>query len=648
MPTRRSFLQSTGAALLALAGGSASSAPSGTYDAFEKTLSELQADLTAGRTSAAELVAFYLRRIVAYDQAGPSINAVLFVNPRALADARALDEERRRRGPRGPLHGIPVLLKDNFDTKDMPTTAGCLGLSRARPAADAFQVRRLRQAGAVMLGKANLHELALGLTTFSSLGGQTLDPYDLTRAPGGSSGGSGAATAANFAAFTMGTDTSGSIRIPSSHNSIVGLRPSAGLSSRAGIVPFGHTQDTGGPMARCVADIALVLDSTVGYDASDPITGTAAGKIPRTYTSSLDHDALRGARIGVLTEFFGTAPEDQEVGVIVRGAVDEMKRAGATAVDIALPDLPARLAASNLLFQELGFYLGEYLKTAPGSAVSSIDDLLTSGLHSAQLRAILENARAQPADYLASDDYRRRLAARVSLGSAVVKLMDDDRLDAIAYPTTRRTAPAVGGNQIGSNAALSAQTGFPAITVPAGFTQAGFPVGLELLGRQFGEPTLIALAFSYEQATRHRRAPANTPRLGEPVPARPVATTADAAATRLLFIATATGSQSVPPSGVTFRVAATFKFDARSRSLDYELVPSGAADQIGGVYLHRRGGGPNGGVVCVLAKSLKSRAAGSVQLSEPEAADLEAGKCYVSAVSRRSPRLSARANLVVA
>src|SRR6185503_7163723 len=276
-------------------------------------------------TTSVELVRFYLRRIEAFDQAGPRLNAVIALNPRAEAVAAALDAERRRGRTRGPLHGVPVLLKDNLETKDMPTTGGCLALSGRVPREDAFQVRRLREAGAVILGKVNLHELALGLTTVSSLGGQTRDPYDLSRAPGGSSGGSAVAAAANFAAFTIGTDTSGSIRIPSSHNNVVGLRPSLGLSSRTGIIPFGHTQDTGGPIARTVEDIALILDVTAGYDPADPTTAASRGKVPRTYTSSLKRNALQSARVGVLTEFFGTAPEDAVVGTVVRRAIGEMR-----------------------------------------------------------------------------------------------------------------------------------------------------------------------------------------------------------------------------------------------------------------------------------------------------------------------------------
>lgn len=645
--TRRSFLRTAGV-LVALTCGKGRSDGSASYDAFEKSLADLQADMTSGRTTAAELVQFYLRRIAAYDQAGPALNAVICVSPHAMADARALDRERRRRGPRSPLHGIPVLLKDNYDTRDMPTTGGSLGLYGAQPQADAFQVQRLRQAGAVMLGKVNLHELALGLTTLSSLGGQTLDPYDVTRAPGGSSGGSGVAAAANFAAFTMGTDTSGSIRIPSSHNGIVGLRPSAGLSSRAGIIPFGHTQDTGGPMARSVSDIAIVLDATVGYDPNDPITETGNGKIPRTYTSSLRRDALQGARIGVLTELFGGDADDQEVATIVRTAIGDMKKQGATAVDVAVPNLAAHLMASNLLTQELKFFLGDYLKKAPGASVASVEELLASGLHSAQLAGFLEGANRQPADYLTSDEYRARLDARRALGQAIVRVMDDSRLDALAYPTTRRIAPAVGGNQIGSNAGLAAQTGFPAITVPAGFTAGGFPVGVELLARQFAEPTLIALAYSYEQATRHRRPPSTTPRLQQEAPraAASALPTPDSGSRRV--VVTATGAQAIPPSPVPFRVTARLAFNDRTLELVYDLEPSGVAtDQIAGVYLHRRAARPNGGVAHILTKSLKAQRSGKIKLLDAEAADLKAGKCYISAISKTHPRLSARADVVL-
>ncbi len=648
--TRRLFLQSAGAALIVIGGPSnnARSVFAAAFDPHEKSIDEIQAALAAGQTSSAQLVRFYLERIAAYDQAGPRLNAVLHVNPRAVADARALDTERAKRGPRGPLHGIPVLVKDNYETKDMPTTGGSLALLGNVTREDAFQVRKLREAGAIILGKVNLHELALGLTTVSSFGGQTLNPYDPTRAPGGSSGGSGVAAAANFATFTMGTDTSGSIRIPSSHNAIVGLRPSAGLSSRAGIIPFGHTQDTGGPMARTVADVAIVLDATVGYDPADPVTAASTGRIPTSYRVSLRRESLKGARIGVLNEFFGTALEDQDVGSITRRAVDEMGMQGAIAVDVTIPNLAAQLAASNLLSQELKFYLGDYLKNSPGSFVKSVEELLASGLHAFSLQGILDVANAQPDEYLSSDEYKNRIAARGVLGQAILTVMNDNRLDAIVYPTARRIAPQVGANQIGSNAGLSAQTGFPAITVPAGFTPNGFPVGVEMLGRPFAEPTLLGLAFAYEQATKWRRSPSTTPPLGETRPRlEAVDPSSDTGSGSRRMVVTATGAQSVPPSDVPFSVTARFSFNDQTRQLGYEVMLSGASrNQIGGTYLHRRASRPNGGVAYILAKASASKISGKVTLLEAEAADLKAGKFYVSAISKKNPRASARANIL--
>ena len=638
---RRSFLRISGAALAAIGVTvrKAHAQAGESFDVTEKSITQLQSAMASGQVTSEQLVLRYAARIKAYDQAGPRLNAVILINPRAASDARELDRERRERGPRGPLHGIPVLLKDNFDTADMPTTGGSLALVGIVPSQDAYQVRMLRRAGAVLLGKVNLHELALGLTTVSSYGGQTLDPYDRSRAPGGSSGGSGVAASACFAAFTMGTDTSGSIRIPSSHNSIVGLRPSLGVSSRAGIIPFGHTQDTGGPMARTVEDIALILDATVGYDAADPSTAASSGRIPRTYVSSLKAGALKSARIGVLTEFFGNAPEDGEVAAVVRRAIEEMKTQGATAIDVEVPDLAKLVAAANLLTQELKFYLGDYLKNAGGYA-SSVDELLESGLHSSSLQGILDIASAIPNDYLSSEDYKARLAARETLGSALTRVMDANRLDVIVYPTIRRIAPVVGGAQAGSNAALSANTGFPAISVPAGFTPGGFPVGVELIGRSFAEPTLLALAFDYEQATHHRRPPV----LDEATPAS--SSSREGESTLLRVDVTATGARSSPPSKVGFQAAARFTFNDQTRELTYEIRISGTASDVGGVYLHRRANRQNGGVAYVLAKSSTPRVTGSVTLTAAEATDLKAGKCYLAVISAKSPRLSARGDLV--
>jgi len=648
--TRRDLLKASAAAtlLMLLRTSAPRSAAAADFDVTEKSINELQAAMTAGQVSSVDLVHAYLKRIAAYDQQGPALNAVLYLNPNAVQMATELDNERAAGRTRGPLHGIPVLLKDNFDTSDMPTTGASVVLRGAQPAYDAFQVRKLREAGAVLLGKLNLHELALGLTTHSSLAGQTLNPYDLTRAPGGSSGGSGVAVAANFAAFAMGSDTAGSIRVPSSHNSIVGLRPTAGLSSRTGIIPFGHTQDTGGPMTRSVADIALVLDATVGYDPVDESTVIGRGKNPATYTASLKADALKGARIGVLNQLFGDAPEDREVGDVVRGALQEMRGQGATVVDVAVPDLTDQLAASSLLAQELKFYLGDYFQAQSGSFVSSVEEWIDSGLLSNTVEAFFRfvfQIWTQPDNYLSSDDYRNRLNARQTLASTLNKLMDDNKLDALAYPVTRRIAPLLGDNQVGNNAGLSAQSGFPAINAPAGFTPGGFPVGIELLGRAFAESTLLAVAYSFEQATHHRRPPQITP-AAIPAPTPAPEPSADTGPDSVTGTVRATGANAVPPADVPFAAQVQWSLNEATRQFGYQITVSGDAGAVAGAYLHRRlAEGPRGGIAHVLSKTSGESMIGKVTLTTAEVDALKVGNLYISLLSAETPLNSARADL---
>jgi Asp-tRNA(Asn)/Glu-tRNA(Gln) amidotransferase A subunit family amidase len=281
--------------------------------------------------------------------------------PRAREAADALDAERASGRVRGPLHGVPVLVKDNYETIEMPTAAGSIALASFHPARDAFLVQRLKTAGAVILGKTNMHELAAGIFTVGSRFGQTRNPYDLDRNPGGSSGGTGAAVAANFAAGGMGSDTCGSIRIPASHNNLVGLRGTQGLSSRNGIVPLSSTQDIGGPIARTVADLAIMLDATVGADPADASTTASAGHIPSSYRSALRADALKGARIGVVRSLFGNAPEDQEVTTVVQQALDGMKKAGAETIDVVVPGLDDLLRDSSMINHDFKFDLADYL-----------------------------------------------------------------------------------------------------------------------------------------------------------------------------------------------------------------------------------------------------------------------------------------------
>jgi amidase len=477
------------------------------FDVVERTIPELADAMKSGRVTSKALVQAYLARIDAYDHRGPGINALIALNPRALDDAEALDRERASRGPRGPLHGIPIIVKDNYDTADLPTTAGSIALKGSMAERDAFQVKKLRDAGVVIVGKANLHEFARGITTISSLGGQTRNPYDVTRNPGGSSGGTGAAIAANFAAAGMGTDTCGSIRYPSAHNSLVGLRPTLGLSSRSGIVPLALSQDVGGPLAKTVTDVAIVLDATVGADPADPVTSGSAGRIPPTYTASLNAGALNGARLGVLLRLFGDAPEDQRVGSVVRTAIEAMEQHGAKTVRVTSSDVPSDADGVSIIRHEFASNLNDYLRRTPKAPVRTHDEVVERHL----VIPALEQTFTRDAPSTDTDDYRAIVAKHDGQRAALIRLMDDEQVSALVYPTLRRTAAKIGEPQSGGNCAASAATGLPAITVPAGFADDGMPVGVEFLGRPYAEPQLLAIAYAFEQATHRRRPPLLTP-----------------------------------------------------------------------------------------------------------------------------------------
>ena len=477
----------------------------------EASILELQAAMEEGRVTSAELVDAYLTRIAAYDDAGPELNALLALNPNARSQAEQLDRERADRGPRGPLHGIPVILKDNFDTADMPTTAGSIALAGYIPPDDAFQVRRLRDAGAIILAKANLYEFALNWTTVSSLGGVTRNPYDPGRTPGGSSGGTAASVAASFAAVGWGTDTCGSIRLPASHNGLFGLRPTKGLSSIDGIVPLAHTHDVGGPMARTATDLAIALDATVGADPADPSTRALIGREPPSFVASLDVRALDGARLGVLSNYFGDRDLDPDVARVLHEALEAIRALGAELVEVEIPDLRQRLRGFSLERHEFKWDLMDYLVGNPNSPVTSLTQVLDR-------RLIHEDAIAQARRYeetpsRTTESYRRALAIGPPLRGSTERLLDDRNLDALLYPVVQRRPALLGESQRGSTCALSAATGLPALAVPAGLTDAGLPVGLELLGRRFDDARLVSLGFAFEEAASPRRPPPTTPRV---------------------------------------------------------------------------------------------------------------------------------------
>lgn len=555
------------------------------FPVVEAGILELQEALNSGRTSSVELVDAYLSRIAAYDDVEPNLNAVLRLNPEARRDAAALDRERAEGSSRGPLHGIPVLLKDNYDMRNMPTSGASLALAGLQPPDDAFQVRRLREAGAILLGKTNLHELASGITTVSSLGGQTRNAYDPARNPGGSSGGTGAAVAASFAAVGWGSDTCGSIRIPAALNNLFGLRPTHGLSSIDGILPLAHSQDTGGPLARTATDLAIALDVAVGPDPEDPATNVLEGRTLPSFQDSLDPEALRGARIGSLEPWLEGDEVDGEVAGTVRSALQTMEEAGAEIVAVEFPNLDERLERTSVIGQEFKFDLADYLAGIPDAPVDSLGEILERGLHHEALDGVLRAwNQTEERD---SEEYRERLRRQAALREAILRVLDEADLDALAYPTIRQPAAFIGAPATGSSCALSARSGLPALSMPAGFDDRGVPVGLELLGRPFEDAGLLTLGYAYERIATPREAPLRTPPLDElqqrPDPIRFGVSTGPGPGS---------GSAGAPDeANRRAGVLGTFSLDLPSGTLSYRIILSHIEpSRVHGVVLERRRG----------------------------------------------------------
>lgn len=511
-----------------LLGSLAPSSARAILDLDSATIADVNAAFNAGTLTAEKLVQMCLARIQAYDRQGPGLRAVITVNPRALDTARALDAERRTKGPRSPLHGIPVVLKDNIDTADMATTGGSVLLEGSVPPDDAFLVRKLRAAGAIIVAKTNLSEFASG-AAHGSLVGQILNPHDLTRTPSGSSGGSGAAIAAAYAVVGLGTDTGGSIRGPSTANGIVGLKPTHGLLSRDGIIPLALSFDTAGPMARSVYDVAATLGVMTGVDTADAATRKSEGRFETEYTKYLKADALKGARIGIARDFLG---QDPDVDWVVDAALDAMRREGATIVDVRFPRwlLDAKGEFYNAIrYPEFAAQIADYLATIGPSYPKNVDQLLQRATRVNTLRA--DGAGPNPGRWALMkreagsgtlEDYRYtsvRDHALPLVRTTVEGILTGQQLDAIVYPTaSRRPAliaapPEVPGGGSGSAANIANLSGFPDLIVPAGFTGDDLPVGLSFLGPAFSEGKLLALGYSFEQATRARRLPVHTPKL---------------------------------------------------------------------------------------------------------------------------------------
>jgi len=484
----------------------------------EATIAKVHRAMEEGVLTCRQLVEGYIARMDAYDKKGPSLNAVIKVNPKALEIADELDEEFKRKGFIGPLHGIPVLLKDNVDTGDMETTAGSLSLEGVIPPDDATITRRLKEAGAIILAKVNLHEFAVWGETVSSILGASVNPYDLTRTPGGSSGGTGAGIAANFGLVGIGTDTINSIRSPASACSLVGLRPTIGLVSRDGVIPYSLTQDTAGPITRTVEDAVRVLDVIAGYDPADPATAWSVGRKPSSYLGYLKRDGLQGKRIGILKSFFGTQPQHQEVNQRVMEGLKEMEKNGAVLVDIEENiDADYLVKEVSVHLYDLKEHLGQYLKDLGDLAqVHSLQDVVDSGKYHEGLE---DNLRQALSLDVGTPEYNERLIKRAALRDQITSIMAELQLDAIAYPHQKIPVVPLGDSQIERNGVIGSVTGFPACSLPAGFTSPtqtaplGVPVGIEILCREFDEPTLIEIAYGFEQATHYRKPPVSTPEL---------------------------------------------------------------------------------------------------------------------------------------
>jgi Asp-tRNA(Asn)/Glu-tRNA(Gln) amidotransferase A subunit family amidase len=483
----------------------------------EATIADVHREMRAGRLTARRLVERYLERIDAYDQRGPALNALITVNRDALRVADSLDALLARSGPIGPLHGIPVIVKDNYDTRDLPTTAGSLSLAGSIPPDDAFQVRRLREAGAIVLAKSNMAEFAFTPyeTVGSMLPGHTRNPYALDRTTAGSSGGTAAAVAANLGMVGLGTDTGNSIRGPSAHTALVGIRSTMGLTSRDGIAPLYLDRDVGGPMARTVADAVAVLDVIAGPDPADPVTAGSRERMPRRYADFLRADGLRGKRIGVVRQLAGAAATDPEVLLRFEEALRDLRAGGVTVVDpVAVPELDT--IRGSLWCGRFKPDIEAYLASrGPGAPVKSLDEIIRSGKFHPSIELRLRNfAEFEGVD---EDEGCRQAAANVpKLRAGVRRVLGSGRLDALVFPTWSHPPRRIGdlNTPHGNNSwQLSPPTGFPALTVPMGYVRGGLPTGLQILGDAWSEPVLIEIAYAYEQATRHRRPP--------PLPAAP-------------------------------------------------------------------------------------------------------------------------------
>jgi Asp-tRNA(Asn)/Glu-tRNA(Gln) amidotransferase A subunit family amidase len=505
-------------AVAAVMAATAQQALAAEFDLQTATIEDINNAFAAGALNSEKLTQLYLNRIAAYDSKGPKINSVITLNQQALETARKLDSERKAKGPRSKLHGIPVVLKDLYDTKDMPTTAGFLPMKNSQPMYDATVVARLRDAGAVILAKVNMSDW-FGVAKRgdqSTVLGRTLNPYNLDLTPGGSSGGTGASLAASFAQVGLGSETGVSIRNPTANNSLVGLAPTRGLIPRAGQVMTSFNQERAGPMARSVYDVAALTDVVAGFDAEDLMTTASLGNTPTvSYTTFLDKQGLRGARIGVFRDLFRKGDIHTEGIALMDKAIAQMKAAGAVIVDPITTgiDLFTLLQDTRTNYYEAQFSYNLYFRRlGPSAPIKNMDELIAKG--GALVKPSIVQGYKEFNSLMHHPDFLARKASQETLKDAAVELMHKYRLDALVYPFKSVPPPAHMERGVDQDNPFSSITGLPAVLVPAGYTaQENGPIAIEFLGVPFSEPTLFKLAYAYEQVSKNHKPPASTPAL---------------------------------------------------------------------------------------------------------------------------------------
>jgi len=492
------------------------------FEVHEATIAQIHSAMKAGRVTCRGLVEQYLRRIDAFDKNGPAVNAIVVTNPEALKQADAIDQRFKQGGPSGPLHCIPMLVKDNMETIGLQSANGSLALAGFVSHKDAFQVARIKDAGAIVIAKTNMAEWAFSpLETVNSiLPGYTKNPYALDRVTAGSSGGTAAGIAASFGAVGLGSDTGNSIRGPSSHQALVGIRSTLGLTSRAGVMPLNLLADIAGPMARTVEDAVAVFQVVVGSDPADPATADAAKHLPQNYAASLVRDGLKGARIGVLRFAYERDSTDPEIVQVFMRAVDQLRAAGATIIDPGSVEGLGEIRRQQGAGSCMGFKydINRYLAShGDRVAVKSLTEIVKSGRFHPSVRQRLEQAEAGAENGPDSAACKAEMTYRDRVRAAVTTTMDAQKIDAWVYPTWSNPPRLIGDLNTpgGDNSQFfSPTTGFPSIQVPMGYTRGGrLPAGITFFGRAWSEPALINYAYSFEQATHHRRPPESTPPL---------------------------------------------------------------------------------------------------------------------------------------